>query len=99
MLHPSWTNEPEAEKPRPPSELVIEADALDAFHFFAKVGDQWRYSPTGIILGLDLTAVILTLKINIQSKKKRKRLLNDVQCIAQGVREAMEAEREADEIQ
>ena len=72
-----------------PSHLLIDDDALDAFSFFSSISDQWRYSPAGTILGLDLTAVVAALKVNFQGRKQRRRLLLDVQAIASGVRDAV----------
>ena len=73
--------------------LEIETDSLASFSFFMRFADLWRYSPTGSLLGVDVSAMVSVIKLELSGRNRRKRLLRDVMSIAAGIKEAAAEQR------
>ncbi len=55
-----------------------------AWLFYIEISTQWRVGMQGAT-GLDYAAVIAAIKLHVKKRKKRKRLLADMQLIERGI--------------
>ena len=74
--------------------LAIDRDAYNSFIFFMRYSDQWRYSASGAVLGLDIPSILSLIALEKSKRKSQKRLLDDVIAIASGVKEGLQEQDE-----
>lgn len=71
-------------EPEPEPSFIVLHDNWDAWLFYVSISTQWRIGMQGAT-GLDYTAVIAVIKLNITKRKHQQRMLENMQLIERGI--------------